>query len=133
MRIEVLLLIISGTLLQFCASNKTVTSDEPSDLPVVGELLGSEYQTQKNESETHVLAWKKSGENKAILIKFAVYDLERKEIVYQGSALNGYVKWIDNSTIEKRSMPGIVNSENQANTVQININKKTKTPLGQKK
>ncbi|MEP2023342.1 MAG: hypothetical protein ABJH98_18980 [Reichenbachiella sp.] len=130
MKIPFSLLLLSCIILSCLTSNpKKIASNQVDNLSTkLIEIVGEDFQTSENEEGSYVLAWKETGEKNAKTIKFAVYKLDNKEIVYQGSALNGYVKWIDNSTIEKRSMPGIVNSENQSNTVQIDINKKTKKP-----
>ncbi len=121
----ILLLIIVA-----CKSSQTSNGTLP-DLSEVKAYLGESFETFSNNSETYAL-YTVTTDNKTVhpRVKYVVFDLRESKIIEQGLIRQGYIKWIDDSSIELMNLPGVIkdgqSQEDFIKTIKLPKNNQTK-------
>lgn len=90
--------------------------------------FGTDYIVAKNESDTFILYFKnderKNHPHK--LVEYFVYDLKRKEIIFEEKLFDADIEWIDDQNIEIRINPEVI-SDDEANVFILNVLTKQKS------
>ena len=122
-------LLIVILLVASCKSQKSsgINNDNLDDLIV--KKLGTNTNKTKNFNGNYILAWAEDNTSGTRLIRYCVWELEKGELIYAGTALRGNVKWLDNTTLLVEELPGIVDSEQQNYKFKIDLNTRVKVPL----
>lgn len=87
---------------------------------LVKSKLGSSYSITYNESKKYALCQQTSGNNGHAYrsFKFLVVKVSTNEIANEGSFQNGYVKWIDDRSVEVSSSQ--MNEKRETKILRIN-------------
>jgi hypothetical protein len=99
-RLTILLLSVSIALVSCCASHRNPAQD-PALQALAERTLGKETIVDLNAAKTFALYQQKPGADHARRrYRYAVIRLEDNKIVQEGSFSMGYVKWLDDESIE---------------------------------
>lgn len=89
------------TILVSCRSSTTGTDRDTTLKKLAHEAVGRENTIEFNSSETFALCQEQAGGSHARKqYRFVVIRLKDMAIVYKGTFAMGYVKWLDNDSIE---------------------------------
>ena len=91
--------------------------------------MGGEYTVENNSKGNLQLTWNTKDSGGTPVLKYAVWDLEKAEMIYSGTAIRGEVSWLSDTVLEVYDYPGIINDENPLYRYKIDINTKVKTPI----
>lgn len=110
-----------------CSTSKEISSYDIAETLAV-KKFGSSYEIVKNESDTFILYYKnderKNHPHK--LVEYFVYDLKRKEIIFEEKLFDADIEWIDDQNIEIRINPEVI-SDDEANVFILNVLTKQKS------
>ena len=90
-----------------CQSTKGVAIPD-SVINVAESQLGKPCEFFYNAERTHVLSYSSQSNQMAKRTKFLVIRVDNGEVVESGSFRPGYIKWIDNKTLELLDAPEVV-------------------------
>jgi len=108
-QITLIAILAIGVMARCSSGNLSQTHHDTARQKVVSHL-GSEFGTDYNRSGTYALLTENRDfiEESARNTHYVVMRLADSVIVNEGSFLRGYVKWIDDNTLEKLNLPGKV-------------------------
>ena len=90
--------------LAVAACSSTAQTSQGDLSSIVKAKLGSHYSTHHNQSNSFALYQQSpGGDHMNRSFKFIVIKISEKKIVREGSFKNGYVKWVDDKSIEVAS------------------------------
>ncbi|MBS1555936.1 MAG: hypothetical protein JSU09_13505 [Bacteroidetes bacterium] len=118
MRIILILMVLAFS----CQTKKIAHQKTIEDHAI--EILGKDFISFFNQSKTFVLYLQKN-ENPSRITKGLVFDTQTKNIVQSLAFMPGYVKWIDDNTIEVFDAPEVMreNDDVSNHVKQIRIKK----------
>jgi hypothetical protein len=98
-------LVLSCVLFLAVAACSSAAQTAQADLSsIVKAKLGSHYTSHNNQSNSYALYQQSpNGDHMNRAFKFIVVNISEKKVVREGSFKNGYVKWVDDKSIEVAS------------------------------
>lgn len=106
--------ILLACVLVACNASKPQTVTDPLQLAEV--VLGKGLQQFPNDSQTHILFLQPATAYPNQPIRFLIIEKATGKVIFEKSFRPGYVKWLDDRTIEYDDLPGIV-KQNEVNTL----------------
>ena len=77
------------------------------------------------------LSWITDESTGTPVLKYAIWNLNSRELIYKGSAIRGKVDWLDAKTIIVDDYPGIIKDDSPLYRYKINVLTKVKTILNE--
>ena len=123
-----LLLLLVLTILLSCKTQPSTQDSLTAVKEVIATKLGGIYDSSVSSNKEHILAWTKKDRSATPMLHFGVWQVESGDLLYSGSAIDGSVKWLDDTTLlltelADKSKLGVYNQ------FRIEILTKVKTPL----
>jgi hypothetical protein len=91
--------------------------------------LGELAERQNNFNNTYVLAWTKLDRSAQPLLRYGVWDKKSAELVIAGTAVDGKVEWLDNTTLIIEDYSDIKDDKSPPNRYKIDINTQVRIPI----
>lgn len=105
-----------------CRGAKNGPDQDTTLKKIANEAVGPENNIEFNRSKTFALCQEKAGASHARKqYRFVVVRLKDMVIVHKGTFAMGYVKWLDNDSIEVFSGPSSVKEEGSSKKI-IHVN-----------
>ncbi|MDH4090960.1 MAG: hypothetical protein OEV74_10545 [Cyclobacteriaceae bacterium] len=111
-RLIITLSVFGPFTLTTCGSSNFAQAPHSSIKQQIQSQVGENFVTKYNASGSYALITpKQAPENIETNMHFLVLRLADSAVVKDGSYLRGYVKWVDDETLEKLSLPGKVKQD----------------------
>ena len=119
-RIHQLIIIVSLVLfLDACNSQKVKESARLNK--VITEFMGEGFESAANASQSLLLTWVSHETNETPILTYAVWDIQKAEKIYSGTAIRGKVAWLDDMSLELYDYPGIIDDNNPLYRYKIDL------------
>lgn len=118
-------LLILGTLVIFpaCSATKHYRDTQTDFETTVKRKLGAQYAVSYNTAKTHALCQQmRSGDHSQRSFRYLVIELSNNKVMREGSFRMGYVRWVNDQSIEVSNSSVGRKNEKANNKEIININ-----------
>lgn len=130
MRSQTIFIAFTFILLAGCKSQQSSTKDNSDALTLsITKKLGGMAERQNNFNKTHVLAWSKVDRSAQPMLRYGVWEISSAELILAGSAVDGKVVWLDNTTLLVDDYKGLEGTDSPANRYKIDINTQVRVPI----
>lgn len=94
----------------FLACTLSCKSQKANSLQIIHEKIGEEAVIQYNEGQQFALVKQniESPQANFYSTNYLILEVETNTVLQEGKVRNGYIKWIDNETVEVFENPGVI-------------------------
>jgi len=130
MHSQIKYLAISIIMLAGCKAQQAGSSEAKDDVTTsINKKLGAFADRQNNFNNTYVLAWTKLDKSAQPLLRYGVWNIKSAELVLAGTAVDGKVEWLDNTTLIVEDYDGIRDDNTLPNRYKIDIKTQVRIPI----
>ena len=111
-----------------CCTPSLELSDYKQAESLAKEKYGTGFEIVKNEHEAMMLCYKedKKRSQPHSTLSYFVYDLNKKEIIFEEKLFDADIKWLDAHNIEIRITPEVISSDDDVTVFILNVLTKEK-------
>ena len=114
-----------------CCTPSLELSDYKQAESLAKEKYGTDFAIVKNELGTLILCYKedKKKSQPHTSVEYFVYDLNKKEIIFEEKLNDADIKWLDDHSIEIRITPEVISGDDDITVFILNVLTKEKQKL----